>query len=134
MCFTVHFDHQEALTATKNIVCYKTGLKKGSKFESYWNEHIYIKRKLQPHIELATNVLSIIHGYHSFTTKKRAVAQLAVAQLATTEILVKCVIPKGALYYYNPDANEYVSSTIIFKRFLKIAMLLNKIENYLKRK
>lgn len=28
------------------------------------------------------------------------------------EIIVKCSIPKGAYYYYNPVHNEYVSDTI----------------------
>lgn len=47
-------------------------------------------------------------GLHSYSTLKRAKLHAA----PFPEVIVKCEIPKGAKYYYNPRYQEYVSDTI----------------------
>ena len=47
-------------------------------------------------------------GYHSYSTIEKAKEDI----LFGNEIVIKCIIPKGAEYYIN-DNNEIVSSTII---------------------
>ena len=48
-------------------------------------------------------------GLHSYTTYSKAQKENF---LQGAEI-VRCIIPKGAKYYYNPDYKEYVSNYLI---------------------
>lgn len=123
MCFYTHPKHPDVKIAGKDIVCYKEGLKKGSTanlFCSYYRGHIYLLGR--------TNVLSeewptispsllfkrgiIMEGFHSYSNKKRL-------SRARDMVRVRCIIPEGAKYFYNPDDKVYVSNQIIVQEFIE---------------
>ena len=118
--------------ATKDIVCFKVfnerdvvfktrkflGIPFGKKVKylvSLWRKYTYIPYKENPKIDLICvedhdilgyTTWDINEGYHSYTT-------LCITKKHTEShyYAVKCIIPKGSVYYIN---NDYiVSSNII---------------------
>lgn len=113
MCFHIHPEYSEPRTAHKDIIVYKTGRGKGE-FTSVHMHHLYKKRVTQPllKLDIITDEYSssyVDQGYHSFTTLRHAMDK------SNWHMTVrKMIIPKGTLYYINPDYNEIVSETIIY--------------------
>ena len=129
------------LVASKDIECYKNfslagitfkqksifnftiGKKKIIQLISLFRRYLYIPYKKQQFIDLkpikmfgspydigyCKNIYYKINaGYHSYSTIERAQKDIFYED----EVVIKCIIPKGAEYYIN-DNNEIVSSTII---------------------
>ena len=107
----------------KSIFKFKFGKKKIIQLISLFEKYLYIPYKKQQCIDLKPIVVSynpygvegfedigykIDAAYHSYDTIERALKSIFFAD----EVVVKCIIPKGAEYYINDD-NEIVSSTII---------------------
>ena len=107
----------------KSIFKFKFGKKKIIQLISLFRKYLYIPYKKQQFINLkpikmfgnpydigdCKNVYYKINtGYHSYDTIERAQKDIFYAD----EVVIKCIIPKGAEYYIN-DHNEIVSSTII---------------------
>lgn len=120
MCFTVHPKYPDVKVAKRDIVCYKYGHSDGIVFISFCRDFayefgkVYSQRKRRWPCGFVSSSRSpsyIEEGFHSFSNKK-AIAGLFVGTK------VKCIIPKGAKYFYNPDAKEYVSNQIIIKEII----------------
>ena len=119
MCFFIHEDHKNPKIAKKPINCYKTfQIVDEENFMSIYQEHPYkIGLKYSLGHKLIPTYRSIDEGFHSYTAK--SVAKVAKEDLIYHGIIydnlcmVKCVIPEGAEYYYNPEDKEYVSDHII---------------------
>ena len=124
MCFTVHPYHPKAKVAKRDIVCYKAGYKYrgGRVFMPYFQmDYSYQLGKTQPKVKLmpvrlSNEDLAIQAGYHSYSNKK----ELRGWKSDPIVVSVKCIIPKGTEYYYNPEDREYVSETLVVKEFIKI--------------
>lgn len=119
MCFYLDYRHQRPMIALRKITCYKV-VNHFSKVEnivtSVLYNHCYVLGKRQPHIRLKKvgyDKTSINEGYHSYFNLPRA-----LMNKYETNVIVKCVIPVGAKYYYNPACEEYVSSSLIVKEIL----------------
>ena len=129
MCFYIHRDHYKLKTAEEDIVCYKEANKlttfsfrtsdeiKGTEdiqgFISFYRFFDYKFGETYGYINLSehefsnmeeTSRLGVIHeGFHSY---------IAYQVCDDHNFCIKCFIPKGTRYFYNPDYNEYVSERI----------------------
>ena len=107
----------------KSIFNFKFGKKKIIQLISLFKEYKYIPYKKQQIIDLKPIEISyfpygfedygiigykIDVGYHSYDAIEKAKRNIFFGD----EVVIKCIIPKGAEYYIN-DYNEIVSSTII---------------------
>ena len=123
MCFVVHPNYPDPLIAEQDIVCYKVGTASCDKesFFSEYQDYKYKLNELQPVVELSPdpfygNRCLITAGYHSYHPDH---VRLELCQLQrNTYVVVKCIIPKGATYYYDPLFLEYVSTQIIAQEIL----------------
>jgi hypothetical protein len=124
MCFFTHPKHLNVKVAKKDITCYKICEKvRGSnqhiyKVRSYIREFEYITEKLYQDLDVFKNIKvyngtysTIRKGYHSYSNNDKMNYFLYKDSLH-----LKCTIPKGSLYYYNPDSQEYVSNQIIIHK------------------
>jgi len=120
MCFIVHPKHPIAKIAKKDITCYKV-LNDNMCPRHYSVYPPYVFGKINPSIRLETHsyLPGVIElGYHSFSIQRPA-RRICKAFWRDNPLLVRCIIPKGELYYFNPDDREYVSTNIIIKEEVK---------------
>jgi hypothetical protein len=140
MCFIIHPKHPVAKIAKKDIVCYKLLWHIEGEFRSIAMNYRYKLNKLNDKIILKTisyicgfdydppdvlycigdKITIIKDGYHSYSSKRTAISELAVftefaLNKGTEDKIHECIIPKGELYYFNPKNHEYVSTNIIIK-------------------
>lgn len=134
MCFFVHEDHPTVKIATKNIVCYKSMyLKKKGLGYHYLGKHLtrynfknygfrtpyqdveidfekpLVKSKLKVVMRAGSNTKIIELGLHSYSN-------LPSARDEYGNIVIKCIIPKGSKYYFNPEDCEYVSNQLLYTK------------------
>jgi hypothetical protein len=55
-----------------------------------------------------TNQKEVSIGLHAYSARERA-----RWIKYDNEIIIRCIIPKGAYYYYNQSAKQYVTNTMI---------------------
>ena len=112
MCFVIHKDHPNVLVAKKDIPCwkkvYRVAKKRGSGYyksqaEAEFRRFVYKFNKVYKvrSFRYYPNKGFITRGFHSYCFKLR-----------TRYTIIRCVIPKGTKYYFNPAADEYVSLAI----------------------
>lgn len=114
MCFTVHPKHKRAKVAKEDIICYKTFYKwhldkKKTEVKSQWRGFVYKLGwlyELDGYMVVRKPWNEITVGLHSYILKPEH-------NWADPTIVIKCIIPKGAKYYVNPEYGEYVSDQII---------------------
>lgn len=118
MCFIVDVEWPEELTASEDIICYKTVYREKPKFwkknnrrgkyKSYYKGFKYRigkRYKNVPLIKEAYGSTYIINkGYHSYIPSTYLPPLVGIG--------VACIIPAGSKYYVNPSGGEYVSSSI----------------------
>ena len=120
MCFYIHPKHPSKKIAKRDIICYKI-IKEN--YHSLNQDFPYQFNKLYTNkkallIERTNGILSIHIGYHSYSSKNKALLDYHL-KLTKFLLLVKCIIPKGSDYYYNTIAKEYVSNQIILQEIIK---------------
>lgn len=121
MCFYIHEDHIHAKIAENDITCYKIVTRKKNKdlVSPYMGSEVILGQKVEQKIESKYGI-SIDIGIHSCTTFLSAFLRRFEMWLNNhfcqygKKIIVKCIIPKGTKYYYNPDVKEYVSEAMIY--------------------
>lgn len=116
MCFNVHHKHKNIKTAKKDIICYKIFFKhknkkyfesivQGFKYEKgclYYEKGLNKDSKIKAESGRRNDFIEIgLHSYDSTNNFRLTIF--------SWDYLVKCIIPKGAKYYYNPEEGEYVS-------------------------
>jgi len=118
MCFTITTPEQ---IAKKDIPCWKVLDKLTGVYSSYYYNskyrigETYTTKKLgfsdfyQPATKKSAKQIN--QGRHSYSTLELAKLQYSYCSAENVRI-VKCIIPKGASYYYNRDDRQYVSSAI----------------------
>jgi hypothetical protein len=115
MCFYISKHYPKALTAEHEIECYKLLF---HDYESLYHYFPYKLNKLYKTTirEEDTDIFGSIikRGFHSYSHRFIANEKREKSDLANL-LLVTCIIPKGAKYYYNPLDEEYVSNQIIIK-------------------
>ncbi len=141
MCFQIHKRHLGEKTASRDITCYK---KLAIEFYSLpmTNKPITISKELLPIIKfrtpfrdvpvalhkspLKTAIIKVVpspfvfeenrieNGLHSYSSIKKA-----MSATYKREVIVKCTIPKGSKYYYNPYSQEYVSNQLQYSTKLR---------------
>ena len=109
MCFEIHAGYKEPFVAKKDVVCYKV-MKTGDNgtYVSFHRYFAYEKNKtynLEEPMKIYFN--EIEYGFHSFTSYNKACSR------SNNDPVIKCVIPKGSTYYYNPCDKEYVADSIL---------------------
>lgn len=117
MCFFIHPKHPKMKTAKRDIPCYKEGFhyRKEFFYPKHFTNYQYDLGQLNkiegkwPIQWRGWSVVEIYEGFHSYSNKKELYGSFAN---------VKCIIPKGAHYFYNPERREYVSDQIIVQEFI----------------
>lgn len=112
MCFWIHNKHREAITATKDIRCWKRTSKSHLLNDGFTSEIRDFPYKFEETYKttIKGNLFMINEGFHSYSYKPYGLYN---------EIIIYCKIPKGSTYYYNPDYGEYVSNQIIPIKIVK---------------
>lgn len=124
MCFYISKHNSNPIIAKEDIECFKIGYKTflsnaEDAFKSQYRLYIYQLNDKQPELQLEPKHdtelgWDIIHeGYHSYSN-----LTTAIVNAFSDQVVVKCIIPKGATYYYNPRDEEYVSTSLIVINFL----------------
>ena len=119
MCFNIHSEHPRRKIAKKDIVCYKrlnqTCIRQERKIiltPPCYTYFKYVANKLYTTgLGIDQEGREINEGFHSYFT-----LGMAREDVSWEEYVYRCIIPKGACYFYNPDDKEYVSNQIIIKR------------------
>lgn len=102
MCFYIDTQNPLPKIARENIICYKDTLNENVgifRFKSYNQRFTYwrwIKNKV---VDVNVKYGEINEGYHSFIEKQGN---------------GKFMIPKGSVYYINPNRGYYVSNQLIY--------------------
>jgi len=124
MCFILHHKFMNPLYTEKDIICYKSSEiseRFRKTFKSEWKVFKYelgklyktkqpLRKECPPSLYYGIAKHIIEKGFHSF---------IEIIRFRSDGVrFVECVIPKGSVYYKNPDRNEYVSNQIIIKRYL----------------
>lgn len=122
MCFWIDRIKKDSIVAAEDIECkkvvYKVGwwnirqllswsLFEGKIYRSQFRDFYYTTNFLQKKIDLKINSYFIDKGYHSYHMNKKEILH------QSDLVCIKCIIPKGTLYYKNDSSKEYVSETII---------------------
>lgn len=114
MCFTIHPNHTDALIAEEDIPCIKSyriiNKESGLLASLYYNHLVHIGETyvLGDCLEVISGEIN--EGFHSFDTGLCA-SEHVLHNLGDL-ILVRCIIPKGTVYYQNSYCHEYVSESI----------------------
>ena len=126
MCFIIR-EKQRLKIAKKDITCYKVVKLKGINqykgvLKSYVKNFKYDLNTLYPKIDnfeisihyyntlkYSKNRGVINEGYHSFSNYNKAIGWL---NPFVDSIVIKCIIPKGSKYFYDPIGEECVSDQI----------------------
>lgn len=112
MCFIV--ENNKPKIAKRNIKVYKfVDEIDSTTCESYWKNYKYTQNKVCKKIKLKFTKSkffgnTIEKGYHSYIYNDDY-------HIRVNSIFI---IPKGSEYYVNIEDGEYVSDTIIFKKYL----------------
>ena len=120
MCFMIDKKHKNAILAKKDVVCYKRFASKKAHPEIYagLTDNILISPIKEYRYEMGETYVedtmkpfgkTIFAGLHSY---KSEVMALRHANSYGDEIVVACIIPKGAKYFYNSYDEEYVSDEL----------------------
>ena len=103
--------HQESVQADRDITCYKLvyPANMDNKFRSQFQEFPYeLGRTYQETCFRKVNLSRHVYeGFHSYRTVREAVLHACPGI-----VLIKCVIPKGSLYYVSEYNDQYCSDTI----------------------
>ena len=120
MCFVIHEKHPDKKIAKRDITCYKDVLshrnkqfvKSAVKEFAYRFNRLYRTRLDRERIKVFGELAPLNKGFHSTSNKKRNGLWWA------SDFSVRCIIPKGSEYYYNPEEMEYISNQIIIKEII----------------
>ena len=113
----------KANIAKKDIIVYKSLTKISNKsYDSIYYWHRYVINKLQPRVNInvdlvrneklsliSLNTYMISAGYHSYRKLTKKIRN-SFFLFISNEVIVKCIIPAGTIYYVSD--NEIVSETI----------------------
>lgn len=115
MCFVKENIHTKPLVAHRDIICYKTlaPTKKKKELTSVYQGFTYkiganyFEQTFQHKAEEAikNGWCALYWGMHSYTSKVEAMKRFG-------PLVVKCIIPKGSLYYKNRELKEYISASL----------------------
>jgi hypothetical protein len=119
MCFVVEYTHPESFIAKEDITCYKVVNYREEKIVSEYKKFVYDIDKLYKLDEPLKEINGQIEkGFHSYTKLR-----IAVGDKTDYQIVIKCIIPKGSVYFISDYYEEYVADAIIIKE-----ILVNKTE------
>lgn len=114
MCFAIHPYHLHALTAEEDIPCFKQyrliNRENGLLASLFYNHMVQVGETyiLDSSLEVISGQIN--EGFHSFDMA--LYVNEGMLHNAKTQALVRCIIPKGTIYYQNPATHEYVSESI----------------------
>ena len=118
MCFNIDKNHKRRKTAKEDITCYKVMydyFNDGNVFSSPFRGYKYVLGVLvTSKLQRPDKWNKINKGLHSYST-----TQKANTWWSFNCVIVKCIIPKGARYYYSEVYEEYVSNKIIAIKKIK---------------
>lgn len=121
MCFNIHSDYPDAIVAKKDIKVYKiledVRKENGRLFSgtSPYREYCWLQgciERAELEISFSRSGEGEIHaGLHAYTTENEA-----YKSLRSDRSICEFTIPKGSTYYINPEDEEIVADTMIWKK------------------
>lgn len=124
MCFNKEVSNYAHKIAEEDIVCYKIVHRYPSwpkpRWKSFYRRFIYEQGELYEE-KLSDDLLKILDGrptlenfvYHSYSDLCALdVCEIHLSHVARQVVLVKCIIPKGSIYWFNSDKKQYASNAI----------------------
>ena len=117
MCFTIDKNHKKPITAKMDIECYKAVLvdeKTAHRNFVYSPNTLYKQNKFWALKNFISGTIldnSINEGFHSYYNLNKAKRCYGYSDYYK---MIKCIIPKGAKYFKNPETEEYVSNQLIY--------------------
>lgn len=122
MCFDKEINNYTHKVAEEDIVCYKVVNRYPSdskpRWESFYRHFIYEKGEVYEE-KLSDGLLKILDEqptlkhlvYHSYSDLS-AVNAFEYICVNIFVVVVKCIIPKGTIYWFNSDKKQYASTSI----------------------
>ena len=98
MCLT-NLTTKKPLIAEKDIICWKVVIIENEEILSSYKNFKYTFNELFEEELMKKSNGDISKGFHSFKTKKDAKWESTLWGDDSNEVVVKCIIPKGAKYY-----------------------------------
>lgn len=113
MCFFVHPEQFESKTAEQDISCFKI-LRCDNNVTDLFSpikKHPYTlgKEETSPIGKMYENPQTIEEGLHSCSSMESALGWVVPYD---HRMLFDATIPKGSMYFHNPDRHEYVSDRL----------------------
>ena len=132
MCFHIHPKYPEPKLAETDIICYKVVRKRSFTNEFYSIYEMFRYKLKEIYSRTSFGIVKtfyedvIYEGFHSYSILDKAIDQYA----GHHGCIIKCIIPEGTIYYYNPEDSEYVSLQIIpIKRISKISIFFKLLQD-----
>ena len=122
MCFDKEVSNYTHKVAEEDIVCYKVvnrlPFDVKPRWESFYRHFIYEQGEVYEE-KLSDGLLKILDGqptlkhlvYHSYSDLT-GINVFEYAFVNFVSVAVKCVIPKGTIYWFNSDKKQYASTAI----------------------
>jgi len=122
MCFDKEVSNYTHKVAEEDIVCYKVVNRYPSdskqRWESFYRHFIYEQGEVYEN-KLSDDLLKALDEqptlkhfvYHSYSDLSANMFEYIVF-VNIVPVVVKCIIPKGTIYWLNSDRKQYASTTI----------------------
>jgi hypothetical protein len=121
MCFDKEINNYTHKVAEEDIVCYKVVNRcydSKPRWESFYRHFIYEQGEVYEE-KLSDGLLNILDGrptlnhlvYHSYSDLT-GINRFECASVHFTSVVVKCIIPKGTIYWLNSTKKQYASTAI----------------------
>lgn len=118
MCFEIHKDFDKQLIASKDLTVWKRLVVSQAEdltlIHSPYRQYEY---KIGEHNTLDRafdcSLFQIAEGFHAYSNARRA-----VNSAHSDESIFRCTVPKGSIYYWNPDHYEIVSDELIINELI----------------
>lgn len=122
MCFDKEVSNYTHKVAEEDIVCYKVVNRYPSyskpRWESFYRHFIYEQGEVYEE-KLSDKLLKILDGqptlkhlvYHSYSDL-HSINAFEFVFVSVVSVVVKCIIPKGTIYWLNSTKKQYASTAI----------------------
>jgi hypothetical protein len=124
MCFYIQKGKEQVKKAKRDITVYKVFYKDHisndkKSIQSLHQSFVYEFGQCYHEDRIDKYKDSINAGLHSYSVKRKA-KYICYNSWTGKKIILPCIIPEGANYYYNSNSKEYVSDYIIIGKYKDI--------------
>lgn len=122
-----------AKEAEEDIICYKV-VENAAVYKSIWYDfkykigNRYHERSFCTYSTKGATSHEVSYGFHSYATLKKPSIRFSEGWYPDNYVVLKCIIPKGTLYFISNDLHtEYCSQDIMVVSELRYDMENNEV-------